>query len=250
MHSFEKLETKWRYVADIDGEVAGFLFGREIEGRRAGVETSLLSVHPRSQRMGVGSKLISSIEKDGRRAGHKTAYTGTPFALDFYKKQGYTIWSTSFALAKELIGREIPPPSDRNVRHGDFADLDVVIRDFSPRDRAGFLTSFFDAYRTDSSRIFLAFSDEKGKGQKCIGGGIGRINSRDRDLVEVCFLCGDRNTRLSLLRRIEYQASKEGTRWVGVKTRDKSFAAFLETNDYEIAHMPDWWTLDYLKKEL
>ena len=122
--------------------------------------------------------------------------------------------------------------------------------DFSARDRGAFLDAFFDAYRSDSSRIFLAFSRQKEKRPVCSGGTIGRISTRNRDLVEVRFLNGDRATRLSLLSHIEYQASKEGVRWVGVKTRTKSIAGRLREQDYKIAHMPNWWTLYYLEKEL
>jgi ribosomal protein S18 acetylase RimI-like enzyme len=248
--SFADWQTRWRYVAEVDGTVAGFLFGRtSADGREASI--GLLAVHPAFQLRGVGRALIAAIERDARKERLETVRVGTPFALGFYERAGYEVESTDYALVRELIGAAVDPPMDDGllIRRCDFEDLDSVIADLRGDDRARFLEQFFAAYREDSSRIFIAIDDTE-RTPKVIGGAVGRRCERNRDLVEVRVLCGVKRTRVPLLGAIAYQASKEGVRWIGVRTRENRFADELVDRGYEIAHLPEWWTLYYLMKAL
>ena len=248
--AFESWQTKWRYVAEVDGAVAGFLFGRAPEGS-AEAWIGLLAVHPAFQRRGVGRALVAAIEADAKRAKLEAVRVGTPFAVGFYKKTGYRIDSTEYALVRELIGVTVDPPDEGAILIGrcDFEDLDSVISDLRGDDRARFLEQFFAAYREDSSRIFIAIDDSR-PNPKIIGGAVGRRSERNRDLVEVRTLSGAKRSRVELLDAIAYQSSKEGARWIGVRTRDQRFVNDLVNRGYEIAHLPEWWTLYYLMKTL
>jgi len=148
-------------------------------------------------------------------------------------------------MTKELIGRSITATPTTHIRRGDFEDLAAVIEGFNSRDRSAFLRSFFEVYREGAGRIFLAH-----EGGRIVGGGIGKVNDRNRDLIEVDFLAGDDATRLALLSHLEYQSSKEGARWLGVATRKKAFVNKLSARGYEIAHLPEWWTLYHMVKDL
>ena len=250
LDSFESLKTSWRYVAEVDGELAGFLHGSVVDGKKNEVWINHLAVHPRHQGVGVGNRLMAAIERDALRAGYTKTYTGTPFALGFYEKRGYAVTRIHYALTKDLIGRDVPSISTKHVRRGDFEDLCGIIEDFQSADRASFLRAFFGVYRRNASHIFVAHTPSADSKKKYTGAIVAKPDSRNLDLIEVEHLSGDDDTRLSLLGHLEYQASKEGTRWIGVRTRTKAFCGKLQSNGYEIAHLPEWWTLYYLHKSL
>jgi len=82
-------------IAQIDGEVAGFIIGiiRHIRGRKFG-HVYTIDVATKHRRKGVGLRLLKEIEQIFTKKGVKVCYLearrDNVSALELYKKQGYT----------------------------------------------------------------------------------------------------------------------------------------------------------------
>lgn len=245
----DRLESQWNYLAVSGSEIVGFLFGRE-NTEESGVTIGLLGVHPGYQGIGVGTRLIRTFERNAQRAGHSTISTGTPFALEFYRQLGFEITKTDYALTKELVGVTVTKPTDSLVDQLVFSDLDEIIATFNTRDRSAFLKRFFEVNRQGSSHMFIARTQEPDRAGKVIGAIVGKIDERNRDLLEVVFLSGTDATKLALLGSMAYRASTEGVRWLGTRSHNERLVRTLQKAGYEIAHLPEFWTLYGLGKPL
>jgi GNAT superfamily N-acetyltransferase len=245
----DRLENPWNYLAVCGSETVGFLFGQE-NPEESEVAIGLLAVHPGYQGMGVGTRLIRTFERNARKAGHSTISTGTPFALEFYRKLGFRITKTDYALTKELVGVAVTLPTDNFVDQLVFSDLDEIIATFNTRDRSAFLKRFFEVHRQGSSHMFIARAQEPDRAGKVIGAIVGSINERYSDLLEVVFLSGTDATKLALLGNMAYRASTEGVRWLGTRSNNSRLVHALQKAGYEVAHLPEFWTLFGLGKAL
>ena len=80
------------YVARVKGKLVGGVVGKLLLGQNLSID--ILWVIDEFRHKGVGSRLLSTLEENAKRYGSSLAVVDTfDFqALDFYKKQGYTVF--------------------------------------------------------------------------------------------------------------------------------------------------------------
>ena len=88
-------------VAEEAGQVQGFIRG-VYDGSRALIH--LVSVHPSAQRKGIGSALLSAMERELNRRGAPTAsVTVTEHSVGFWEKQGFKHSAVNLMLKTDIV---------------------------------------------------------------------------------------------------------------------------------------------------
>ena len=84
----EQIERGQVMVADMDGQIAGFVAVVEKDGK---AELDGLFVDPELWRQGIGSALVSDAVHLARQRGLTLTVVASPEAKDFYEKCGFTV---------------------------------------------------------------------------------------------------------------------------------------------------------------
>ncbi|RLF18084.1 MAG: hypothetical protein DRZ82_08885 [Thermoprotei archaeon] len=238
LRSFPKLQL----VAEVNGEIAGFIVGN-ISGDRGKV--ALLAVSPKYWRKGVGTKLIMELERRIKEMGGKEVTLGTPFARGFYEKVGYTCYEVEYKLIRELPYSVIPK-MDSDLNPIRFEDLKKIVKTLGEKEALEFLRAFFSSFEIKGGKAYILSERDEVKGIVVVA-----ENKWNSDLLEITyFYPSEGDGVFDLLENIVIEASKMGYRWVGLRTRNEKLAKELMNRGWKEAHMPEFWTMYLMRKEL
>ncbi len=169
-------------------ELVGFLIGELSEDW--GI-VDWIAVAPSIQRKGIGSQLLTEFERRVSLSGKQRVRLGTPFAVQFYEKLGYSCVGSQRVLQKVVVGSDFSSDSTFSIS---LKDLVSLVEDFE----------------LDSIKCFFAHGCVA-VGRKDFGLLLAMENRWNREEIDVVFSKYVRpEAHLLLLSQLEARARERG----------------------------------------
>ena len=235
----------WHLVAEVGGEVVGFVVCRSGGGGEAPAVV-WIATHPSWQGKGVGGKLLSEYEERARAEGYAKVVVGTPFAQSFYLGHGYTPIGAKWRMVRELVGVAVDAPGAGAVRQIDLEDLPALTDSLDEAKRAEFVRSFMQVYEREGDKSL--WIERSGAPAGIL---VGETDPYQYDLARALFVSYDGlDTLKDLLDAFAHVCSKKGKRWAGFAPEGDEAKNAAEDWGWCEAHLPTWYVCYEFEKSL
>ncbi len=228
---------EWQFVAEERENVVGFVIN---ELTQRGIHLCWIAVLPGYQGKEIGKKLLEEVEKKGKQEKKVRIYLDTPFARSFYIKYGFREEKVIYRLLKEISGKVIEKPEKMRILY--LEDIKDIIPSLEEKTYS-FLLAFFSSFPYEQEKIIGIENGNRWEGIV-----IGKTNEFSQEIVETRFLWG--KEKIKALKSLEYIASTQGRKWIGVETESKEEAEEFKKSGYREEKNPLYWTEYHLLKPL
>ncbi|HEV51277.1 MAG TPA: GNAT family N-acetyltransferase, partial [Thermoprotei archaeon] len=189
-----------------------------------------IAVTPSHQRMGIGSELLKQFERRISLSGRQRVRLGTPFALDFYVKMGYTCVGTQRVLQKTVVGNDEPFDNAFSMTLNDLVDM-------------------LEDFELDSIKCFFS-SSCVAVGRRDVGAVLATENRWSKDEIDVVFSKYEGvESHFLLLSQLEAKARQRGA-YVITEKFDEAEVGLALKKGWEESRSPLAWTTYYMEKRL
>lgn len=205
-----------------------------------------VAAHPSYQRMGVGGRLLAAYEARCREHGFLDIRIGTPFATEFYLKQGYRPLDPVYRMVKELLEKPVEAPRGVESRIADLEDIDEILNNIPAEEGFPFVESFLSVYEREQDKCLILSAEEK-----IVGLLVAETDPHAFDLVRSLYeYAVDRKSYERLAEVFEYVCSKKGKRWAGMTPGDGESKRLLEARGWVESRLPSFWVGYRFEKRL